>query len=92
MEVGFKYQTSRYSWTISLIAALVCNGLWQLTDSGLVFWLASFTVSSLVLPITLWILTRVISECDKGRLRKPSPEKDTHTSEERLREKLELFS
>ena len=92
MEVGFKYQTSRYSWMISLIAALVCNGLWHLTDGGLVFWLASFPVTFLVLPITLWILTRVISECDKGRLRKPSPENDTRTPEERKREKLELFS
>ena len=48
--------------------------------------------SLLVLPITLWILTRVISKCDKGRFRKPPPEKDTHTSEERLREKQEMFS
>ena len=92
MEGGFKCRTSRYSWMISLIAALVCNGLWHLTDGGLGFWLVSFPVSFLVLPITLWILTRVISECDKGRLRKPSPENDTRTPEERKREKLELFS
>ncbi len=84
-------------YTYSLIAALVCNGLWHLTDGGLTFWLASFPVSLLVLPIALWILTRVISECDKGRFRKPSPEEDTreedtHAPEERMREKLELFS
>lgn len=92
MEGGFKCQTSRYSWMISLIAALVCNGLWHLTDGGLTFWLVSFPVSLLVLPITLWILTHVISECDKGRFRKPSPEEDMRTPEERMREKLELFS
>ena len=92
MEVGFKYQTSRYSLMISLIAALVCKDLWHVTSGGLVFWLASFPVSFLVLPITLWILTRVISECDKGRFRKPSPENDTRTPEERKREKRALFS
>ena len=39
--------------------------------------LASFPVSVLVLPIALWILTRVISERDKGRFRKPSPSAKT---------------
>ena len=45
MEVGFKCQTSRYSWMVSLIGALVCKDLWHLTDGGLAFWLVSFPVS-----------------------------------------------
>ena len=77
MEVGFKCQTSRYSWMVSLIGALVCKDLWHLTDGGLAFWLVSFPVSLLVIPIALWILTRVISERDKGRFLKPSPSAKT---------------
>ena len=93
MEVGFKRKTQRFSVLITLSSAFVCNSLWYCNCiSGLIFGLLIVPVCTVVLPIVLWILVRIISDGDKNR-NAPKPVKpDNRSDEERRRDLQELLA